>query len=128
MLCNIIISYNKMKVGIVGSLHFNDYSRFSNILEDFIKIHGKPTTIISGGCSGADKLAERWAQEHSILINIYYAEWGKYGKAAGLKRNVKIIEQSDYLIAFPSRTGKGTQHSISLATRKGIPLIISYVD
>ena len=46
--------------------------------------------IISGGCKGAYKIAENIAKELNIPIEIYNAEWDKYGNSAGPIRNKKM--------------------------------------
>ena len=73
-------------------------------------------------------MAEQWALMYGVKTLIFKPEWDKYGKAAGPKRNVLIIENADYLIAFPSKTGKGTQNSIKLAQEKRIAISINYID
>ncbi|MBQ8538780.1 MAG: DUF2493 domain-containing protein [Ruminococcus sp.] len=36
--------------------------------------------IVSGHCKGVDMLAERYAKENNYTIELYKAEWNKYGK------------------------------------------------
>lgn len=47
-------------------------------------------TIISGGATGVDSLAERYAKENGIDCKVFEAKWNKYGKYdedAGTDRN-----------------------------------------
>lgn len=108
-----------MKIGIVGSRTFEDYSLFCKVMNDL-----NCDTIISGGARGADSLAKRYAKEKEINYVEYPAEWDKYGKSAGYKRNKLIVNDSDKLVAFWDRISKGTKHSIDLAKLKGIEVII----
>lgn len=56
--------------------------------------------IVSGGCpQGGDAFAEYIAKQNRIPILIHYANWGKYGKAAGFVRNSDIANDADVLIA-----------------------------
>jgi len=103
------------QVGIVGSRDFTDYTKFCEVINKWIEANGPINKIISGGCRGADKLAERYAKDKNIPITIFPAKWEKYGKSAGFVRNKKIVNNSTHIIAFPSRNGKGTQNTIELA-------------
>lgn len=79
-----------------------------------------PVTIIHGNANGADSLAGNWAVINWTGLEVYDAEWIKYGKRAGYLRNVEMLEESkpDLVVAFPG--GKGTQMMIDLAKEKGI--------
>lgn len=85
---------------------------------------GEISHIVSGGAKGADKLAERFADEFGIEKEIYPVTkeaYRLYGKAAPLKRNEQIVHACTHLIAFPSRSGTGTQYTFNLAIEKNIP-------
>ena len=110
-----------MKVGIVGYRFFNDYNLFEKSIND---LNLNITTIISGGCQGADKLAEEYAKKYNIPMIIHCPNWSKYGNKAGPIRNTTIINDSDYLIAFLSPKSKGTYDSINKAKNKKIPITI----
>ena len=115
----------KMKYAIIGSRNFNDYNRLKSTLD-----HELPRIdlIISGGASGADTLAEKWADENNIPSRIFHAEWEKYGKSAGFIRNRLIIDLADKVIAFWDGKSKGTANSISLAKKKNKKVSIVYFD
>lgn len=56
-------------------------------------------------------------------------DYNKYpGKIAPLIRNKQIINLATHLCAFPSKTGSGTQYTISLAQEKNIIISIYYID
>ncbi len=110
-----------MKVAIVGYRNFNDYKILKERIDELmINI----TTIISGGCVGTDKLAERYAKEKNIPTVIHYPDWSKFGLKAGILRNTKIVEDAEYVIAFLSKESKGTYDTINKAKTKGIPMTI----
>lgn len=71
------------------------------------------THIISGGCRGADTLGERFARDNGFDLSVFYAEWDKYGKAAGPMRNRKMAEHADVCILFPG--GAGTRSMLKCA-------------
>ena len=109
-----------MKVGIVGSRSFNDYELLKNWIDKICSA----TEIVSGGAYGADKLAEKFAEEHSIPIKIYKPDWNKYGKSAGMIRNGKIVEASDIIVAFWDLQSAGTKDSINKAIKSKKQCII----
>ncbi len=101
-----------MKVGIVGCRKYSNYEEFKNKIDIWEKINGSISTIISGGATGADSLAEKYAQENNIELIIHEAEWDKYGNKAGPIRNTLIVNDCDKLIAFPSKSSRGTWDSV----------------
>lgn len=106
-----------MKIAIVGSRNFNDYSTLkkyiNNKLEE-LDIINDVDTIVSGGAKGADSLGERYAEEYSLEKIIFPAEWNKYGKRAGFIRNEYIIQNCDVCFAFWDGESHGTKHDIDL--------------
>jgi predicted Rossmann fold nucleotide-binding protein DprA/Smf involved in DNA uptake len=108
-----------VKVGVVGSRNFDDYERMSQVLSDY-----DITTIVSGGAKGADSLAERYAKEKGIKLIVFKAEWDKYGRQAGFIRNRDIVSGSDMIIAFWDGQSRGTQHTISVATKRGKEAVV----
>lgn len=107
-----------LKVGIVGSRYYNNYREFKDkILEIY-----KPESIgeiVSGGCRGTDMMAERFGREFGIKIKIFEANWDKYGKSAGPKRNKEIVSYSDFIIAFLAKNSEGTKNTIEACIKTG---------
>lgn len=115
-----------MKVAIVGSRGFNDYSHLENFIDEACKKNNiEIELIISGGARGADALGEQYARDHHIETKIFPAEWDKYGKSAGFKRNVTIIENCDICFAFWDGQSHGTKHDIQLCSEMKKPCYIS---
>ena len=105
-----------MKVIIAGGRNFNDYENLCQICD---KALSKQTEIeiVSGTAKGADKLGEKYANENGYPIKQFPADWDKYGKSAGYKRNEEMAKYADALIAFWDGKSKGTKHMIDLAKR-----------
>ena len=80
-------------------------------------------TIISGGARGADALAKDYAAVNWCSFREYPAQWKDHGRAAGMIRNRRMLdeEQVDLVVAFPG--GKGTAHMVKLAKARGIEVI-----
>lgn len=101
-----------MRVAIVGSRNFNDFSMFEKEID---KYKDKITEIVSGGAKGADKLAQKYTKKHNIPIKIFKPDWKRFGKRAGIVRNREIVENSDLVIAFWDGKSKGTKFTIEYA-------------
>lgn len=84
------------------------------------------TEIVSGGAQGADALAERYANDKDLLLTVINANWDKYGKSAGYKRNLEIVERSEIIIAFWDGVSKGTKHTIDIASNENKEVIVYY--
>ena len=81
--------------------------------------------IVSGAYyKGADKLAEQYAKEKGFLIKQFPANWNKFGKAAGPKRNQQMANYTDALIAFWDGKSRGTKHMIEMAKQSKLRMII----
>ncbi len=83
--------------------------------------------LVHGGAKGVDSIAESWAKKNKIKTEIYLPDYDKYGKAAPIKRNQTIVDNSDYFIAIQLENSRGTQDAINKAIGRGLPIkIIKY--
>lgn len=65
--------------------------------------------MISGHARGADTIAESVAEELGWQVEVFPAEWSKYGKQAGGMRNQQMVDHgADICLAFPLGTSVGT--------------------
>jgi len=108
-----------MKIAIIGSRKFNDYALLETTLSDY-----NIDTIISGGAQGADSLARTYAQKNNIELIELLPDYDTHNKIAPFLRNIEIIKQSDYVIAFWDGSSKGTTHSIKVAKKEKKPITI----
>lgn len=108
-----------MKVAIVGSRDFNDYSQLHYMMRKLCEMF-PITEIISGGARGADSLAELFAKNYDLPTTIIKPDWNKFGKSAGMIRNGEIIKAADFVVAFWDGRSRGTKNSIdrALAAKK----------
>lgn len=81
-------------------------------------------TIISGTCSGADRLGELYAEELNYKVDCYAAEWDKYGNSAGPRRNREMAQAGDALVAFWDYESGGTKNMIDEMQKLGKPVVI----
>lgn len=115
-------------LAVVGSRHCVDRERVFALIDAWIAANGRPAQIVSGGASGVDAAAELYAQQHCISLQVMRAEWARFGRRAGPRRNALIVEAATHVLALPSRTGRGTQDTIAKARAVGKPCQVQYID
>ena len=115
---------------IAGSRDFDDAETFERVARDFIAGNEAGTVIVEGGASGADSLARKYAEKNGMSYVEMKADWKKYGRAAGPKRNdtmTKYIADKDgQALFFWDRKSKGTEQCIKSAIKRGVPVSIWY--
>lgn len=119
----------KMILAIVGYRHYNNYHEFKTLVFDFWN-RNNYTKIISGGASGTDSLAERFAVEYNIPFDKtkYLPQWSIHGRAAGPIRNRLIVQDADAIIIFLSVKSKGSKNVIQLCQNLSKPYSIVHIN
>lgn len=112
------------KVIVAGGRDFNNYEGLSNSLDYLFKNINDDIQVVCGMACGADRLGERYAKEHGYQVIYFPADWDLDGKSAGFKRNVKMAEYADALVAFWDGSSRGTKHMIDTAKEKGLDIRI----
>lgn len=105
---------NIVRLAIVGGRDFADNDYMKKCLQGYRK-ENTVIQVVSGGARGADSLGEGWAKENGIPTKIFPAQWDKYGKSAGFRRNKDIVANCDAIAAFWDGRSKGTENTISIA-------------
>ena len=77
-----------MKVLVTGSRNFT-----ANVVMKKALDRLKPSSIVHGAARGADTLAQNYAKKNNITSYPHPAQWSKYGRSAGMKRNAEMLEQ-----------------------------------
>lgn len=108
------------KIAVVGSRNWKDLLKIKN----FIDTLDEETVVISGGAIGVDRAAEQLAKMRGLETKIFPADWKKYGRSAGMRRNNDIVNEADRIVAFWDGESKGTYHTICLSAKAGKPLLI----
>jgi len=115
-------------LAIVGSRHYNDYTEFERIAKEHIDTLIPDTqcslSIVSGGATGTDTLAHRYAKKYNIPFIVHHAQWTLYKLAAGPIRNTLIVNDCTHVLAFRAKTSTGTDDTIRKARAQGKPVTI----
>jgi len=116
-----------MRVLVCGGRNYNDSIRISTVLTE-LDLTRPFTALIHGGASGADRIAGKWATAGGLTVESYPAEWGKFGYAAGPKRNAQMLAEGkpDIVVAFPG--GKGTADMVRRAKAAGVEVMEISLD
>lgn len=119
-----------MNICIAGGRDFTDYkfmelSILKYITEHYnIKFFKEECVVISGTARGADTLGERFGIRYCKSIKRYPAQWDKFGKSAGYRRNIEMAKESDIVFIFWDEVSKGTQHMITICKQLNKELVI----
>jgi hypothetical protein len=94
-----------------------------DVLDRIVIIEGRPAGICHGAASGYDSLSNIWANERNVPCTKFPANWKKFGKSAGPKRNAQMLSEfkPDVVIAFPGSAG--TSNMIQQAKKAGVKVI-----
>ena len=121
---------SKFKIIVAAGRSFNNYDLLEQKLDYYLssKINeGYDIVIISGTAKGADSLGEKYAINKGYEIERFPANWDKYGKSAGYRRNVDMANAADACIVFWDGTSPGSKHMIDIANTKRLALrIVNY--
>lgn len=82
------------------------------------------TEVVSGKARGVDTMGEQWAKENNIPIKEFPADWKKFGRSAGPRRNEEMGDYADALIAVWDGESKGTKHMIDYSKNKGLRVFV----
>ena len=110
-------------VSVVGGRNFTDKALLYSVLDSIHKKKGIDM-IVSGGAKGADELAYRYAVSRGFTFVCHPPIPEEGFPRAYFRRNVRIVEHGEILVAFPIKESKGTHHSIGLAKRLGKKVLV----
>ena len=109
----------EVSVLVCGGRKFNGWTAMQRALDRI-----SPDIIIHGAAGGADSMAGRYAQENNIPCRDFPAEWRRYGRSAGYRRNQQMLDEGkpDLVVAFPG--GPGTQNMVKISRQQGFEVNI----
>jgi hypothetical protein len=106
-----------VKVLVCGGRDFNERQPLWDALYRL-----NPCTIIEGGARGADKLGAEWARHTGTPLQTFPARWLEEGRAAGVLRNQRMLDEGrpDLVLVCPG--GRGTADMTRRAREAGLPI------
>jgi hypothetical protein len=121
-----------LRILITGSRHLADRRVIVRAICDWaaavspeVRDGRPPPVIVHGGARGADTLAGEIAHAWGWAVECHPADWNRYGRAAGPRRNAEMVKLgADICLTFPIGSSPGTRGCIDLARTAGIPVRI----
>ncbi|WJM88678.1 SLOG family protein [Pseudomonas brenneri] len=113
-----------VKLVIAGGRDFNDIDLLNKTLHELYISKGIVVEDVCGLARGADNLGMQWAVANGCKVHEFPADWDKFGKSAGYKRNKQMGEFGDEVLVFWDGVSKGTKHMIDLAKLLNKPLTV----
>ena len=114
-----------MKLIIAGSHSFRDYQLLCQTLAPECP---RITQVLTGGARGAEQLGYRWAWKHAVKHQLFRADWERFGKSAGARRNFQMAQAGDMLLAFWDGQSPGTAHLVQCMRQLDKPVVVIRVD
>ena len=110
---------NQFRLLITGGRDFTDAAVIEGALMD---IEQRPDVIIHGDAAGADRVAGQVAAKLGLEVWKFPANWARYGRSAGPRRNYQMIQEGrpTHVLAFPG--GAGTANMVKQASKAGLPI------
>lgn len=121
-----------LRILVTGSREWTDVRAIQEAMATYIR--RQPTVerivLVHGGARGADSIADNvwriWMLNTALATpEIHRADWDRYGKSAGHRRNAEMIAAgADVVLAFPLGASPGTRGCIALAEKAGVPVVV----
>lgn len=108
------------RVLVCGSRDFADRGLLDAKLDEVRERLGDiPMRVISGAARGADRMAAEWAAKNGVPCDEYAAEWDRYGKSAGYRRNERMLNEGrpHLVVGFPQGESRGTRMMMDIASK-----------
>lgn len=110
-----------MKILVCGGRDYDNEHRVGAILNAAVKRLGM-SELIHGGARGADALADAWARRQGFPVTVFPADWKAEGRAAGPRRNQRMLDEGKPQAVIAFAGGRGTADMIQRAKAAGIPV------
>jgi hypothetical protein len=104
-----------VRIAIVGSRDYPDLAQ----VRGYVSALPANTHVVSGGARGVDRAAEQAARARGLPVTVLRADWARFGRSAGFRRNALLVRAADCVIAFWDGRSRGTAGTIEMARRLG---------
>ena len=96
-----------MKIAVAGSRNITEVDLTPYVSAD--------DEIVSGGAKGVDSCAAAYARANGLTLTEFLPEYARFGRAAPIKRNYRIVDYADKVVVFWDGQSKGTLSVIKYA-------------
>lgn len=113
-----------MRVLITGCRHWCGPDMAESVVARLIAKYGPAITIVHGAAKGIDQSFAEACRELGIKDEPHPADWDRYGKAAGPRRNSEMLAAgADMVVAFHRdlMRSRGTLDMVRQALAAGVP-------
>jgi len=98
--------------------------RLHEPIYEVLKTLPPEAVLVHGGARGADSVAGALAHQMGIEVEVYKADWARYGKRAGSVRNQQMLDEGKPGVVFAFYSGpeksRGTLDMIGRAKKAGV--------
>lgn len=107
-----------LRIIVCGGRDYHDKDRLFAVLDE---LHAKTPieVVVHGNAAGVDRLSGVWAHLRNVRCWPVAAEWSRFGKSAGPRRNQKMLGlRPAMVVTFPG--GAGTADMVKRARKAGV--------
>lgn len=115
-MCKLIIAGGR---DITSSEVWNQIDDYITRSQDSVDIN---YIIVSGGAKGVDTMGEGIAKHHNFPVHRFPADWKKFGKSAGPKRNMLMAIHADRLLLVWDGKSRGSASMKREMEKQGKPV------
>lgn len=113
-----------MRILITGDRFWNCHVLAAGVLQRLIDRYGRELVIVHGDATGVDESFGTAAKGLGLTVEPHPADWDRFGKGAGPKRNAEMVAAGADLCIAVHRfvfNSKGTKDAARRAIAAGIP-------
>ena len=112
-----------MRLLIAGSRDlYPEPDQIDDQFDDFLFVKDDVTEVVSGGARGSDDAGEAWAAVNGYPVKRFPADWDRYGKGAGHRRNEQMARYADAAIVFWKNNSPGSANMVAWMVALGKPV------
>ncbi len=117
------------KLLVCGSRSIADAEWVSNQISALVAEKGfslSDLILIEGGAKGVDAMGKAWAVANGVPVETHKADWARYGRGAGHRRNAEMVAAANYVLILWDGISSGTKNDIDLCKKnyKNYKLVI----
>ena len=116
--------FRVFKVVVAGSRSFSDFERLAADLDFLLSRRLPAVEVVSGGARGADALGERYACERGLALRVFPADWVRFGRSAGFRRNAEMAAYADAVVVFWDGVSRGSADMVARARSAGLRVVV----